>query len=52
MAKINIGSDRNKTEKFIKKIEEAKRGKIPFTLILIDPVGNSAIISDEIEENN
>ena len=36
-----------KSEKFFKKLDAARRGKCTFTLILKDPSGNSAIISNE-----
>jgi zinc finger protein len=50
--KTNIISNQSKNEKFFKKIKAAKRGSLPFTIIMIDPVGNSAIISDKIEKSS
>jgi zinc finger protein len=40
-------AERNNAEKFLMAVEEVTQGKLPITLIIDDPTGNSAIISEK-----
>ena len=42
--------EREKYEGFLKKVQNARDGKTKFTVILEDPLGNSAIISEKKEK--
>ena len=40
-------AERAKYERFLRRLREAREGRTKFTLILEDPLGNSAIISEK-----
>ncbi|MDN7024739.1 ZPR1 zinc finger domain-containing protein [Methanoculleus sp. FWC-SCC1] len=42
--------ERTQAEGVLSRILDAKNGSIPFTLILTDPAGNSALISDKAQK--
>jgi zinc finger protein len=42
--------ERENAEKLLEQIARARAGTLPFTLILDDPRGNSAIISDKAQK--
>lgn len=46
---ITKGEQREKGVEVQTRLEEASRGEIPFTLVLEDPCGNSAILSPKAE---
>lgn len=47
IAREESGSKHKKYIDFLEKLERARRGELKFRLILMDPLGNSAILSDD-----
>lgn len=47
----NEGEKKEKACEILERIAQAREGKFPFTLILDDPSGNSAIISDKAQKS-
>ena len=48
----NDGEAKEKACALLEKIAQAREGKFPFTIILSDPSGNSAIISEKAEKTS
>lgn len=44
--------EQNKAEKLLAEMQCARQGKASFTLVIEDPLGNSAIIGDDVEVSN
>jgi zinc finger protein len=43
------GHKKRRADAAVRKIEKARKGRLPFTLVLKDPFGNSAVISNKVK---
>ena len=46
-AKMDDEREKTKCEKFLLKLKKAREGKFPFTVVLKDPAGTSALVSEK-----